>query len=216
MDIWTACQTGNLSWFKEQKAAKKLDTISNSYGIIQATAQYGHLELLKWLVLDSGQHIDVTDADNAAIRYAAENGHLDIVRWLVEESGQPVDVTACENYAIRFAAANGHFDIIRWIVKESGQDVNATDGISCAVRWAALKGNLKIARWLIEDSGLSADCRDYENWKLSPYRDNDHTLKYLAHIALLQNSLGLTDWKEALETMKAFSQQPQSTPKFKI
>ena len=61
MGIITACKTGNLAWLKEQKAAGTLgDVTAVNNHAVRAAAANGHLEVIKWLILDSGQKIDIT------------------------------------------------------------------------------------------------------------------------------------------------------------
>ena len=148
-----AAESGNLQWFKDQKAAGTLPELRSS-DIRFATAS-GHLEVIKWLVLESGQPVNVAIADNYAIGLAAEFGRIEVIKWLVLESGQPVDVTAADNWAVGSAAANGYLEVVKWLVLESGQpvDVMAADG-SYALGLAVENGHLEVVGFLNAVIGL--------------------------------------------------------------
>lgn len=136
MDVYQACIEGNLSWLiKNNKQLADLNTPSNhGWTGIELAAENGHLDVVKWLVSESGQPVDVTVSDDFAIRYAAEYGYLDIIKWLVMESTtahkeasqkfgfeflyRQVDATACDSIAIGWAAENGHLDVVKWLVKD--------------------------------------------------------------------------------------------------
>lgn len=166
MNIYRACKDGNLNWLKKQKEAGELSTVIDDDAIKWAAAN-GHLEVIKWLVMESGQQIDVTADNNAAIIWAADNGHLDVIKWIVlesteiskeaarkfgfESSVQPVSVTSDNNCAIKFAAHNGHFDVVKWLLLDSGQAIDATLDNNYITRLAAEKGRLDIIKWLLLD-----------------------------------------------------------------
>lgn len=102
--------------------------------------------------------IDVSEAENYALRTAAFHGHTAIVRILLEkdEHGNYVhagiDVAARNNYALRLASEDGHLEVVRMLLEKgptgnyvhAGIKVNA--GVSEAkddnysLRWASIKG----------------------------------------------------------------------------
>ena len=205
MDIKT------LDELKAQKQAGKLENVTQGNNIaVQIAAQNGNLELVKWLILESGQPVDATVANNAAVRWAAKNGHLDVVRWLVKESGQAVDVTDLDNYALRASAQNGHLDVVRWLVKESGQAVDVTSVNNSAVCWAATNGHLDVVRWLVLESGQPVDVTANNNVCLQHAAKNGHLdlLKWIfsdldvAPKIEMRLLIGCAVEKEQIETIK--------------
>src|SRR6056297_2441722 len=65
-------------------------------------AEYGHLEMCKWLIqFNPNIHI----LDDYAFRWAAENGHLEVCKWLMQFNP---DIRADNDYAFKWAASNGH------------------------------------------------------------------------------------------------------------
>ena len=218
MTIDSACKTGNLDWLKAQKAAGTLGEVTVSGNrSVQLAAANGHLDIVKWLVLESELAVDVTAKDNMAIRVAATNGHLDIIKWLVKDygdwvtakkledpsfTGQAVDVTTDGNCAVRFAAYTGHLNVVRWLVEESGQAVDVTAMDNWAVKHAAANEYLDTVRWLVEMSNQSVDCRDCMMWKVDFRRFESwpaESQRYLRLVGKLQDVLGLEDWKTGLE-----------------
>ena len=73
-----------------------------------AAAEYGRLELVKWLCGEGGFAMDVV-----VMYRAAYGGNLELVQWLRAE-GCPWDWKTCVH-----AVALGHVEVLRW-VRENG------------------------------------------------------------------------------------------------
>ncbi len=106
---------------------------------IVASAKYGHLETVKYLISIGA---DYTDDDNCAIRWASYNGHLETVKYLVSIGA---DYTADNNYAIRWASRYGHLETVKYLVS-IGADHTANNNY--AIRWASSNGHSKIVKYL--------------------------------------------------------------------
>ena len=95
MNQFEAAESGNLQWFKDQKAAGTLPKLKR-VDLLGIAASFGHLEVVKWLVLESGQPVDVMAADGSyALGLAVENGHLEVVGFLnavigLHKAGVPI------------------------------------------------------------------------------------------------------------------------------
>lgn len=83
---------------------KHYATDLHCFWLIIGTAEYGHLEMLKYLH-NCGYEMS-WEATVGAARY----GHLDILKWLKEMNCYE----ACGDKAIVEAARNGHLEIIKW------------------------------------------------------------------------------------------------------
>ncbi len=103
------------------------------------SAEYGHLETVKYLVSIGADH---TVNNNFAIRWASSNGHLEIVKYLVSIGA---DYAADDNYAIRWASHNGHLETVKYLVS-IGADHTANNNY--AIRWASSNGHSKIVKYL--------------------------------------------------------------------
>ena len=80
------------------------------YGATMAkeAADYGHLELTKWLCGEGGFAMDKT-----LMWRAARSGKLELMQWLRGE-GCPWDTSTCHTAVVR-----GHVEVLRW-VRENG------------------------------------------------------------------------------------------------
>ena len=58
----------------------------------ETAIRWGQLDVLKWLVLESGQDVDLTAVRNRSLVEAIEFEHLDIVRWLILDSNQRIEI----------------------------------------------------------------------------------------------------------------------------
>lgn len=125
MDIFEACRVGDLEWLKQQAAAKKLGRLmrrdqSNTlfpYPLRPFPHEYaaegGHLDVLKWLVQESGQWIDLQQNDERSLQLAARNGHLGVVEWLFNGTGRAFDWEPM----LKAAATGGKFEVCKWMLK---------------------------------------------------------------------------------------------------
>jgi hypothetical protein len=198
IDQFEAAETGNLAWFQHHKAAGTLPdlmlTDTADYYPHDLATENGHLEILRYLVEESGQVIDLTVDDSYPLHLAAENGYLHIVRYLIEESGQSVDATSNDNFALRYAAENGHLPVVRYLIEDSGQPVDATDKDNWALRLAAENDHLPVVQYLIEEFGQPIDVFANDNELLRTAADTSLSFElrtYLETVIPLIASLGL-------------------------
>ncbi len=154
--------TRNVEGFKYGMRLDGMSSDERSVELVSA-AFYGRLDIIKMLVKNFGQPVDMTANDISAVQAAAENGHLDVIKWLVEESGQSVDVTANDNGALAIAAMNGHLNVVKWLVLESGQTVDVTANDNAAVCNATYNGHLNVVKWLVKESGQVVDVTSGDN-----------------------------------------------------
>ena len=62
-------------------------------------AKYGHLEIVKWLILDLGVNLFLADMfDNTALHHACREGHLEIVQFLVSQTSQAKKLLGFQNW----------------------------------------------------------------------------------------------------------------------
>ena len=127
----------------------------------EAAAEFGHLEVVKWLCGEGGFAMDKNMMAGAAIsgnlelvqwlqgegcdwsartcHDAAEAGQLRVLQWL-RANGCPWDVNTCN-----VAAQHGHLETLRW-AHENGCDWGGGDADTCV--HAAYGGHLEILQWL--------------------------------------------------------------------
>lgn len=74
-----------------------------NYGVSRAAAEYGHINILQW-VLDN--HIE--DWDEQVCRHAAGGGKLDTLKWL-RANGCPWGASTCKD-----AVEGNHLQVLQW------------------------------------------------------------------------------------------------------
>ncbi|KAG6620087.1 ankyrin-like protein [Phytophthora cinnamomi] len=99
-------------------------------------AEYGHLELVKWLAKNEEKHHWRFTWE--AMNGAAANGYILVVRWLHENDKAEYCSNAMDN-----AAEFGHLEVLQWLNEHRYGDnaVNAMD-------LAAMNGHLEVVQWL--------------------------------------------------------------------
>jgi len=78
-----AVTSGDLNYFKQLKVdntAIKLSHLPGEISYASLVAENGHLELLKFFVLGSGQAFDLTVNNTSAVKCAASHGHLEVIK----------------------------------------------------------------------------------------------------------------------------------------
>ena len=110
------------------------------FSMAHGAAQFGHLELVRWLIQEQGFAMD-----KGVMAMAARGGNLELVRWLRGE-GCPWDAETC-----KWAVFGGHLETLRW-ARENGCDWSEE---TC--RDAAEYGHKELVRWLIQEQGFAMD-----------------------------------------------------------
>lgn len=115
---------GDLDWIKEHltPASELSQKTLNYLGLLSAKS--GHLEVLKWLVLDSGFKIDLMFDDSYILSRTAEAGHLDVVQWIMNHSGQYSYTKEEFENTLRGAVIFGKLPVVRWLVIDSGYEAD--------------------------------------------------------------------------------------------
>ena len=73
---------------------------------IEKAAQYGHLELVRWLWAEEGR---VPRDEAATAAAAAFGGHTEVLSWLWEQGCEEDEMTCAG------AAAGGHLVLLQWL-----------------------------------------------------------------------------------------------------
>jgi len=150
-------------------------------GVFKYSAQYGRLDIVKFLVLN-GANIH-TDCDHA-VRWAADQNHLDMVKFLVLNGA---NIHACYEWALNYAAQNGHLDIVKFLVL-NGADIHVIG--DRAFTNAAFMGRVDVVKFLVLNGA---------NIRAS----NDHALKWSRNINVLNFLLSKIVPKECEYSVEA-------------
>ena len=91
---------------------KKILTHDNKNDILCATCQYGHLEIVKYLIEKCGA--DARAENDFAVQEACANGHLEIVKYLIEKCD--ANVHNEDECAIMWACEGGHHEVVKYLI----------------------------------------------------------------------------------------------------
>ncbi|VDI47137.1 Hypothetical predicted protein, partial [Mytilus galloprovincialis] len=147
-----AAEEGSLDKVKECVALNAdLEYKIDGWVPLMYAAGYGHLDVLKYLLLE-GSDIEVRDRKGVTpLLCATREGFLTVIQHLVT-AGSDLHVRdfARSMTPLMYAAEWGHLKVLEYLISKQC-DINARDQEGrTALHWAAKNGNVEINKWLIE------------------------------------------------------------------
>ena len=121
---------------------------------VHQAAQYGHNEIVEWLVLDKDVPVDLPDfALMRPLHYAAMKGRTMTCKLLLSMKADPTTQDTAKYTCVHFAASGGDEETLE-VLKKAGGDMNARDsGGFTPMMLAANKGKAAAVQWLLDNGG---------------------------------------------------------------
>jgi tetratricopeptide (TPR) repeat protein len=136
-----------------------VDAEYEGYTALRAASQYGHRELVAFLI-EKGADVHAQDTIGAtALSYAAKGGHKEIAALLITKGAmlQPPGVLLA--YPLDFAATNGHREMVALLL-EQGADANAVNATTFTALHMAVLGSRKEVAELLLAHGADPNAKD--------------------------------------------------------
>lgn len=140
---------------------------------IRLASRYGHLEVVRLLLLD--KRVDPAALSNDAIRIASQNGHLEVVRLLLADPR--VDPAALNNGSILLASKYGYSDVVRLLLSNNRVNPAALDNY--AIQCASDLGYAEVVRLLLADLRVNPSANDNYAIKLASINNHMEVVKLL-------------------------------------
>ena len=161
---------------------------SHSEVALIAAANYGHLEVTKFIIEDMKCDPNCKDHDERiSLHHASEGGHLDVVKYLVDTHHcDPLYPDRKRMTPFDLAAANGQLEVVSYFaLTQNCNLLNRNWDNDTPLHSASLHGHLEVVRFFIEDMKCDPNCKgQYERTPLHHASEGGHldVVKYLVDI----------------------------------
>lgn len=167
----------------------------NGANICHIAAQYGKLDIIKWLEQGLGLKMKWLDQDgDSPIHYAARNGHVKVLEYF-DCKGLSMNIPNIAGETPLFLAAfEKHLNVIEYLHEKIGISITEPDKDGdYLVHIAAIEGDVDLLNWLIKKA-IDIRVKDAEGQNplaLAIFYQNWHSVRILNHHLMQQDKFEL-------------------------
>ena len=154
----------------------------NTYNYAICWACYnGHILVVKYLMENWLQLIDISAENNWAISFACINGHIEVVKYLMKNWLHLIDISVNNNFAILWACSKGHIKVVKYLMKNWSHLVDITADDNYAICCACSYGHIEVVKYLMKNWSHLVDITARNNCAIRYAHINrrDEVVKYL-------------------------------------
>ncbi|XP_015911611.2 uncharacterized protein [Parasteatoda tepidariorum] len=132
--------------------------LNGDYTLLHIAAEYGHLDIVKFLISENASLRAVNSFNSKPIHLAAREGHLHIVEYFIQCDKTLLRERGCANMnVLHYAAQAGQTDVVKYFIKK-GININESgDNGARPIHLAAMFGFEEVLRVLLSN-GAIYDC----------------------------------------------------------
>ncbi|KAF8763623.1 Serine/threonine-protein phosphatase 6 like protein [Argiope bruennichi] len=101
------------------------DKANDGFSLLHIAAQFGHLNIMKYLIEIGADINSENDAGTKPIHFAAREGHKDIVQFLLDIDPSSKHLTIVGQTPVHYAVLGGHIDVLQFLIDRKF-DINAS------------------------------------------------------------------------------------------
>ncbi|CAM0117311.1 ankyrin repeat domain-containing protein [Rhabdochlamydiaceae symbiont of Dictyostelium giganteum] len=200
MNIWVACQQGNLSYLQEEFDKKwpwqKKDFVNQpnaeGYTPLHIATFSNQLDIAEWL-LQNQANPNISDSlGYQPLHYAAKMGNVSLAHALVRSKADVNGKGEYERTPLHMAAHNGKTEVVALLI-QNGANINKQtskeDAKKTPLHDAVIRQKIRTAAILLQNPKLNVDIRDVKNYTPLYHAVLDGSLEIATLI------LGHSSWK---------------------
>jgi len=176
-----------------------------AYSPLCSAAEFGHLHIVRWLLEEFDEHIDVHVFADYPIVTAIRNTQLHLLDYFFNENKQLHMTEIQFSLTLTSAVQFGNLEALKWITANIEADFYLTDENAWAFRAACQRNYLEMVQYVVEFSDIPIDFNP--TWKdatlLAERDEATEVLNYLNYNKVLVEEFGLDEFRSYSKAQKA-------------
>lgn len=181
IDLFSAVRNGDLSVLKNHQFDFNHKD-DNNYNLLHCAARYGQFKIVKYLIKNGTNQLELDNDGLTALHYAAHGGSSDIVKYLIKQKQIAIDVENNKYLTpLLVAAKQGHLDVIKILYSKGANISQRYDDGRNALHFAVQNKSTKCVQYLLK-KGLHVNSVDHNGFTpvhSAAENGNTEMLKYL-------------------------------------